>query len=268
MVPADDARYSRQIALFGEAGQRRLAGQRVAIMGLGGLGAPVALQLAYLGVRCYVLADGDVATESSLNRLVGATEADVTARTAKVAVAERQIRAIQRTADVTAIPRPLEAAEVQAALARVDIVVGCLDDDLARLHLLERASELGAPYLDLATDTGEGYYGGRIVFAVGGNGCLSCRGQLDQDELARAAMDDRQRQAHDRIYSVPRSQLGETGPSVISLNGVVASLAATEFMVWATGLRQPNAHLVYRGDLSIVTRNIDPPRPNCYYCAR
>jgi len=253
--------------LFGEDGQRRLASKRVAIMGLGGLGAPVALQLAYFGVRRYVLADGDVVTKSSLNRLLGATDADVTDSTAKVAVAERQIRAIQPTAEVAAISMPLEAGEVQAALAGVDITIGCLNHDSARLHLLERASELGIPYLDLATDTGEGYYGGRVVFAVGDSGCLSCRDILDQEELARAAMDDEQRQAHDRIYGVPHSELGETGPSVVSLNGVVASLAITEFMVWATGLRQPKPHLVYRGDIGIVTQNIDPPRPNCYYCA-
>jgi molybdopterin-synthase adenylyltransferase len=81
-------------------------------------------------------------------------------------------------------------------------------------------------------------------------------------------MDDEQRHAHDRIYGIPRSQLGEAGPSVVSLNGVVASLGVTEFMVWATGLRQPKTHLVYRGDLGIVTQNIDPPRPDCYYCTR
>jgi molybdopterin/thiamine biosynthesis adenylyltransferase len=268
MPPTDDTRYSRQVLLFGKDGQRRLAGKRVAIMGLGGLGAHVALQLSYLGVRHFVLADGDVVTESSLNRLVGATEADLTSKTTKVAVAERQIRAIQPTAEVTGIPKPLEAEEVRATLAGADIVIGCLDDELARLHLLERASDRGIPYLDLATDTGEGFYGGRVLFTLGDNGCLSCRDELDQQELARAAMDDEQRRAHDRIYGIPRSQIGETGPSVISLNGVVASLGVTEFMVWATGLRQPKPHLVYRGDLGIVTQNIDPPRPDCYYCTR
>lgn len=268
MPPTDDTRYSRQVLLFGQEGQERLASRRVAIMGLGGLGAHVAQQVAYLGVRRFVLADDDLVTDSSLNRLIGATDADVTAKTTKVVAAERQIRTIQPTAEITAIPKPLEAEEVHAALGGVDIVVGCLDDDLARLHLLERASDLGIPHLDLATDTGEGYYGGRLLFAAGGNGCLSCRDELDQGELTRAAMDDEQRDAHDRSYGMPHSQLDQTGPSVISLNGVVASLGVTEFMVWATGLRQPKLHLVYRGDLGIVTENVDTPRPDCYYCTR
>jgi len=33
-----------------------------------------------------------------------------------------------------------------------------------------------------------------------------------------------------------------------------------------SGLRQPKIHLVYRGDLGIVTENVDTPRPDCYYC--
>jgi len=33
--------------------------------------------------------------------------------------------------------------------------------------------------------------------------------------------------------------LGRVGPSVVSINGVVASLAATEFMLCATGTREP-----------------------------
>lgn len=39
--------------------------------------------------------------------------------------------------------------------------------------------------------------------------------------------------------------LGATGPSVVSLTGVVASLAVTEFPVWVTRLREPPSRLIY-----------------------
>jgi hypothetical protein len=39
----------------------------------------------------------------------------------------------------------------------------------------------------------------------------------------------------------------------------------TEFMVWATSLRQPNAHSGHRGGLGIVAENIDPRTLACYY---
>lgn len=96
-----EERYSRHLGLFGAEGQSRISGASVAIVGLGGLGVHVVQQLAYLGVRDFLLIDGDEVTASNLNRLVGAIEADE--GESKVLVAARQIEAIQPGATV----RPL-----------------------------------------------------------------------------------------------------------------------------------------------------------------
>jgi hypothetical protein len=53
---------------------------------------------------------------------------------------------------------------------------------------------------------------------------------------------------------------------VVSINGVVASLAITEFIVGVTGIRPPHHLLTYYGHLGKVTVNTDEPRPDCYYC--
>jgi hypothetical protein len=265
-----EGRYSRQELLFGEEGQRRLQDLRVAVVGVGGLGSHVVQQLGYLGVSAYVLVDGDVVTPSSLNRLIGAVEADVAARRPKVEVGRRVISAVQPGADVHAIASNLEEAEPTQAIADADLVFGCLDDDLARLRLLDRCAEAGRAYIDLASDTGEDgghlWYGGRVVFSFAGKGCLSCRGVLDQRALARASMTEEQREEDDRIYGVAGSALAGTGPSVVSMNGVVASLGVTEFMAWATGLREPSPELTYRGDLGCVRLSAEAPTPDCYYC--
>ncbi len=79
-------------------------------------------------------------------------------------------------------------------------------------------------------------------------------------------MSPEQRAADDQIYGIDRGALGQTGPAVVSINGVVASLAVTEFMAFVTGIRDPVAQLVYRGDLTRLTRSIDPPRTGCWYC--
>jgi tRNA A37 threonylcarbamoyladenosine dehydratase len=84
-------RYSRNEGLFGPEGQRGIAATDVTIVGLG---SHVAQQLAYLGVRDYRLADFDIVTDSSMNRLIGAVDGDVAAQTRKIAVAERTIKAI------------------------------------------------------------------------------------------------------------------------------------------------------------------------------
>src|SRR5439155_24531240 len=118
----------------------------------------------------------------------------------KVQVAARTIKSIQADAIVTTIESTLEAEAALAALNEVDVVLGGLDDDLARLHLTEACSTRSLPYFDLATDTGgdgrQVWYGGRIVFA-NGNGCLSCLGLLDQKEIRRSNMTQDERQVDD-----------------------------------------------------------------------
>jgi hypothetical protein len=264
-----DGRYSRNEALFGPEGQEKIAATKVTIVGVGGLGSHIVQQLAYLGVETQTPVDFDIVTSSSMNRLVGAVDADIAAKTKKVSVAKRMIEAINPAATVEAVDAKIDTAEAEAAIAAADVVFGCLDRDLPRLKLTELCSRYAKPLFDLASDTGgEGddlWYGGRIVFANGA-GCLACRKLLDQQEMTRDSMSPEQREAHDRIYGVERGTLDETGPMVVSINGVVASLAVTEFMVFVTGMREPLPHLIYRGHAGTVGRDNDSPEPGCYFC--
>ena len=58
---ADLERYARQVILeqIGEEGQERLRASKVLLIGLGGLGGPVAMYLALAGVGRVVLVDYD-----------------------------------------------------------------------------------------------------------------------------------------------------------------------------------------------------------------
>jgi hypothetical protein len=266
------ARYSRNEALFGAEGQAKIAETKVAIVGLGGLGSHVVQQLAYLGVADYALVDFDIVTDSSLNRLVGAVDSDAASKAKKVTVAERTIKAINPDATVVCVDGKVSDAASEPVVARADIIFGCLDRDLHRLELTELCARNAKPYFDLATDTdGEGQdlvYGGRVVYCDGSR-CLVCLPEvLNQDEIARDRMSPDQRDTGRRIYGVDRGALAGTGPAIVSVNGVVASLGVTEFMVKVTGLREPASQLTYRGDRGIVTRSLDQADPGCYYCTR
>lgn len=266
----ESERFSRNIALFGQQGQRRITECNIGVVGLGGLGSHVAQQTAFLGVRRFLFVDHDLVTLSSLNRLIGATEDDVD-KTPKVKVAERVVLSIQPTARVTALTSAIGDEAVKTALQSVNLIFGCVDNDVARLALTEFAASHRRPYLDVASDINDDgglWYGGRVLFAYDGSKCLSCAGELDQREITRAGMTAEQRAEDDRIYGVSRSLLNGTGPAVVSINGVVASLAVTEFMAWATGLRNPYVHLSYRGDLARVTMNKEVTGTSCYYCSK
>lgn len=267
----DEERYSRNVALFGADGQRKVAETKVVIVGLGGLGSHLAQQLAYLGVLDYGLVDYDIVTKSSLNRLIGAAEADAVARVHKVTVAKRLIETVQPVADARGVEGKVDAGGVPELVAHADVVLGCLDRDLPRLQLTELCARHAKPYFDLASDTGgeggDAWYGGRVVFCDGTR-CLSCLDLLDQNQIARDNMSPEQRAADARIYGIDRDALENTGTAVVSVNGVVASLAVTEFMALVTGIREPVAHLIYRGDLTQFTKSVDQPREGCWYCTR
>lgn len=264
-------RFDRNERLFGAAGQAQLRATTVAVVGVGGLGTHVVQQLALLGVGALNLVDGEEVDLTNRNRYVGVRHDDPIPGTPKVDIGERIICEIDPRIAVTKVQKSLLTEEGFAAVKQADHVFGCLDSDGIRLVLVELCSAYSRPLFDLASDVppredGEPLrYGGRVVFA-NGRDCPVCLGQIDVAEAQLDLAGDQARAERDRLYGIERRDLAEAGPSVASLNGVVASLAVTEFMVEVTGLRAANRVLTYRGHIGGVSLRTDAPRPGCYYC--
>jgi hypothetical protein len=262
-------RFERQERFFGVEGQERLRAAHVAVVGVGGLGTHVVQQLAFLGVGCLGLVDSEDLARTDRNRYVGARHDDRIPGTPKVEIGERIVKAVDPAIQVVKVPDSLVSERAFAAVIAADYVFGCLDSEGARLVLTELCAAYAKPYIDIASDIVPGEpasYGGQVCVAWDGQGCLVCHGLLDvaeaQAELAGAG-DQRNR---DALYGVKREALGRSGPSVVSINGVVASLGVTEFMVAVTGLRAPQSVLTYRGHLGGVGVSKDEPAADCYYC--
>ncbi len=122
------------------------------------------------------------------------------------------------------------------------------------------------PYLDVATDIHAEespiHYGGRTIYASGA-GCLYCLGAIHEEEVRRWMSTNEELAADERIYGKRRA--GES-PSVVSLNGVLASAACTEFVVEMTGLRRANRWLEYDGTTGKMRVDTTAPAQWCPYC--
>lgn len=264
-----DNRYARQIPFLSEESQRKIETTQVGIVGVGGLGSHVAQSLAFLGTGSFVLIDDDRVEDTNLNRLIGATPEDVAESVLKVKLAERNIYRINPSAQVRVISENLRSRHALEALTTCPVIFGCVDNDGARLILMELAAAYNATLIDSATEivfqSGKLVeYGGRVIVARPGDYCLDCAGEINM-QVAKAELESPETQAARRAHGYG---LGDQGPalSVVSLNGIVANLAVTEYMVMIAGLRDPNRYLHYRGSRGVVLQRTVERRVDCFTC--
>lgn len=264
-----DDRYDRNIHFFGKQGQEILKSVSVAIVGVGGLGTHVVQQLSLLGVGGLILIDNEEMERTNLNRYVGARYDDPIPGTRKVDLGERIANSIDPSICVKKVFGTLLSEQSFEEIVKADYVFGCVDNDSTRFILNELCSAYCLPYFDLASDIKMGTslnYGGRVTVVWDGNGCLYCLNVMDMEEVQRELDNPDIIRERDAIYGVKRSLLAEAGPSVVSINGVVASLAVTEFAVSVTGIRKPRRNITYYGHLGKATNSTDEPHADCYYC--
>ncbi|HSC84794.1 MAG TPA: molybdopterin-synthase adenylyltransferase MoeB [Pseudomonas sp.] len=125
-------RYSRQVLLpqIDIAGQLRLKHSRVLIVGLGGLGSPVALYLAAAGVGELHLADFDTVDLTNLQRQIIHDGSQV--GVAKVDSAMARLAALNPQVRLLAHRTALDVDSLAAAVAAVDLVLDCSDNFATR----------------------------------------------------------------------------------------------------------------------------------------
>lgn len=138
-------RYSRQIMLpqIDIAGQTRLANASVLIIGLGGLGSPVAMYLASAGVGKLIISDFDVVELSNLQRQILHTTADI--GTHKTDSAQQTLQALNPEVEIIGLGQRLSEADLQMQIADVDLVIDASDNFATRFLLNEICVRLRKP---------------------------------------------------------------------------------------------------------------------------
>lgn len=149
-------RYSRQILLaqVDIAGQLRLKDARVLIVGLGGLGSPVALYLAAAGVGELHLADFDQVDLSNLQRQVLHDESRI--GQGKVDSALQRLAALNSEVRLVPLREALDADSLAARIAAVDLVLDCSDNFTTRAAVNAACVAAGRPLVSGAAIRLEG----------------------------------------------------------------------------------------------------------------
>ncbi len=230
-------RYSRQLPVLGEEGQRRVRRATILVAGLGGLGSAASLYLAYGGVGRLILVDRDRVEESNLNRQVLYGPGDIGRE--KALVAAERLR--EANPDVEVIPVVGDAAgEARRFIGEVDVVVDALDNWDSRLELNRVAVEAGKPLVHAAVDEMQGQL---MVVIPGVTACLEC------------------------VFGGLRGK-GASGRILGPVAGAMGAMEALEALKLVSGVGSPLAGRLLIADFASGSFDVVPVRrrPGCPVC--
>ncbi len=247
MNDAELLRYSRHILLpgFDVDGQERVLAGKVLVVGLGGLGCPVALYLAAAGVGTLWLADFDRVDASNLQRQIAHFDADI--GRLKVHSAADKVHALNAAVRTVVIEDKLAGEALDAAVAAVDVVVDCSDTFATRFALNATCWRLRKPLVSGAAIRGEGQL---LVVDPG----------QDESPCYRCLYDDAQLEA-----SASCAENGVIAPLV----GVIGSLQALEVLKLLAGFGKPAVGKLQVFDAALLEwRSLRLlPDPTCPVCS-
>lgn len=283
-----DPAYDRQARIFGDRGQAILAGSKVAVVGLGGIGSLISEYLARLGVGELLLIDPDHLDPTNLPRVVGARRIDAMPllqdpsrprwiqrlggrlATSKVRIAARVARQASRTVRIMPVPRSVLDADVAVLLTDCDHIFLAADSALAR----RLVNSLTHQYLVPNTQVGSKVtiIDNQVadIFSVSrmsspGSGCLQCNGLIPAWRITEEATSELQRRRQRYV-----DDEDVHAPSVITLNAVAASRAVDDWLMSIGGLTDPIASADHWASYHPLTDEVvehEPAKsPDCTHC--
>lgn len=222
---------ARQRDALGEV-HEQLRRLRVGLVGVGGLGSPVAEQLVRIGVEEITIVDDDLLdTASNVRRVVGSTASDLRAASAppKVDVVGRHLDQLGLGVRVRRVRGDARREDVFRELLDTDVVLSGTDTHGSRAVLNDLASTYLLPVIDCGVRAGA-KAGGRLAALTAEirvltpvTPCLWCRGAISSNVIRAENLPPEQR---DRLaaegYLV--DGFGEPAPSVVALTFTGAGL--------------------------------------------
>jgi len=224
------AAFARNFGFVTEPEQEKLGNARIAIAGLGGVGGRHLLTLTRLGIGKFHIADPDVFEVANFNRQAGASLDHLGA--SKVTVMAEQARQINPGLELKTQDQAVNASNVDAFLAGVDLYVDGVDFFAmeARRLIFAACAERGIPAMT-AAPLGMGV--AFLAFLPGGmtfEQYFQLAGMAPAEQLLRFMVGLTPRGLHRRSLVAPEAidLSGHRGPSTPMGADLCAGLAGAE----------------------------------------
>jgi sulfur-carrier protein adenylyltransferase/sulfurtransferase len=172
LTPDQVSRYARHLILpeVGGAGQRKLLGSSVLLLGAGGLGSPASMYLAAAGVGRIGIVDFDVVDASNLQRQLLHGHNDI--GRSKVDSAAETLRSLNPDVQVDAINEHLNSETAMRIFEPYDIIVDGTDNFPTRYLANDAAHFQGKPLVHGSIFRFEGRLA--TFDSSKGTGCYRC----------------------------------------------------------------------------------------------
>ena len=139
-----ETRNDRTIGLIGNDGAEKLKNASVLLFGVGGVGGHAAEALVRAGVGSLTLVDGDVFSQSNLNRQLFATEKPVGLD--KVEAARGRLLEIDCSAEIIA-EKLFFAADTPFDFSRYDYIIDAIDTVSSKIEIVRRGAAADVPVI-------------------------------------------------------------------------------------------------------------------------
>lgn len=269
LAPQLLARFDRQLRYFGDLAQtggvtptdcqERLRDARVAVLGVGGLGGRIALDLASCGVGEMWLVDEDRVELSNLNRQVQYVEADI--GSLKVEAAAARIHAFNSDVRVQAVARRItSAADIAECIEGADLVIDAADWPPHEIEYWcnDACFAAGVPYIAMGHFPPIARVG--PLYVPGQTGCFACQDAQYRREYPLYDVAIAQRRAKP-------SEAATFGPAC----GLIAGLVSADAIHRLTGVSSPatlgTGYIFDLRTFGIETYEV-PARQDCPVCSR
>jgi adenylyltransferase/sulfurtransferase len=140
-------RYSRQIIVIGEEGQRRLSQSFAVIIGCGALGTIIATSLVRAGVGKVRIVDRDFIEYHNLQRQVLFDEEDIKNELPKAIAAERHLKKVNSSIEIEGIVADVNFTNIEKFVQGADIILDGLDNFETRLLINDVSLKLNIPWV-------------------------------------------------------------------------------------------------------------------------